>query len=375
MNGFVKLSIITVNHNTSDLLKECFSSIMHVIEDIPFEFLVIDSGSNKGEQEKLLDFAIDNRSYIKYVLFKENIGYAAGVNRGLDIARGKFVLITNPDVIYKRGSINYLLEALCIPGTGAVGPRIWFDEKMIFLLPFSELVTPYTIFRTESMRLSISLNDLLLKMWLRTALNYWSTEAPLKQKMLSGACIMTRMDIIRKVGGFDESFPLYFEDTDWCLRLRKFGYNLFVIPKSNIVHFYNQSAKQDIEVSRSKFDISAKRYLKKNFGSCLPFLNLTHRLLRIMSDKAYSIYKDYYTDMGVLCSPPNFVFKDKSRKILLLSPLETMIPSAGSFFEGSTFDIPNDLWERLREGRYFVRAFRLIELEECGAWSWEKKRE
>jgi GT2 family glycosyltransferase len=364
----IKLSVITVNHNSSALLKECFSSIVSTIGNESFEFFVIDNGSKEEDVNNLLNLEGDN---VKIILNRENIGYARAVNIGIRNARGDFILITNPDVLYKPDSIKIMLNALVtLPRCGAVGPRTWWNKKMTFLLPFSELITPYRIFKSELMKVSQTMNELILRGGIKKTLRYWLSEKPLRQEMLSGACIMTTKKVLNVVGGFDEIFPLYFEDTDWCLRVRKAGYYLYMVPQAEIIHYYNQSAKQDMEASQKKFNESLDKYIRKHFRGQLFLLHQIQRLHKLSSNKASTMYDD----KGILAAPPVFTFKDGSRKLFLLSPVDSLIPSAGSFFEGNSFEIPVDLWDCLGEGRYFVKAFALDRLKDCGSWSWVKQR-
>jgi len=362
------LSIITVNHNSSSLLKECFSSIVSTIGNESFEFFVVDSGSKEEDVNNLLNLKGDN---VKIILNSENIGYTRAINTGLRNARGDFILITNPDVFYMSGSIKIMLNALAtFPRCGAVGPKTWWNKKMTFLLPFSELVTPYRMCKSEIIKVSRAMTEVTLRGWIKKTLRYWLSEKPLRQEMLSGACIMTTKKVLDVVGSFDEIFPLYFEDTDWCLRVRKAGYNLFMVPQANIIHYYNQSAKQDMEASQEKFNYSLDKYLNKHFKSLLFLIHQIQKLQKLTNNKVSAMYND----KGILTIPPVFTFRDDSKKLFLLSPADSLIPSAGSFFQGNSFEIPGDLWDCLGEGRYFVKVLTLDRVKVCGSWSWLKEK-
>lgn len=363
----VMLSVIAVNHNSSAFLKECFSSVASTIGGESFEFLVIDSGSGEEELRSLQNLQDDK---VSLVVSRENIGYARAVNEGIRNAKGNVILITNPDVLYKPGSIACMLAALSqLPRCGAVAPRTWWDKKMTFLLPFSELVTPYSMVRNELMRFSHTMGKVIQRKWIKKALRYWLSESPLDQLMLPGACIMTTRKVLDEVGGFDDSFRLYFEDTDWSLRVRNAGYRLYFVPEANIIHYYNQSAKQDMRASQEKFHESSDKYLRKHFRGKLFLLRLVEHLQAFSRDNISVMHED----MGILTAPPIFSFQDSSKKVLLLSPLASFIPSAGSLFEGKTFEIPQDLWDLLGAGRYFVRVIRLDRFADSGSWSWVKQ--
>jgi len=219
------------------------------------------------------------------------------------------------------------------------------------------------------MRFSRGMSESVLKGWLKETLVYWMSEKPVRLKMLSGACIMTTRKIIEHIGGFDETFPLYFEDTDWFLRVRDAGYDLYMAPDAHIIHYYSQSSGQDMESSQKKFYDSMEKYISKHFRGQLSFYNVLKNLKNYGHKKTYM----HYDEMGNFTASPAFTFEGSARKLLLLSPVETMIPSAGAFFEGTSFCIPEDLWDSLWRGRYFVKVFDLKHLESCGAWSWRKE--
>lgn len=360
------LSIIAVNYNSSALLKECYLSIISTIGKEPFEFFVIDSGSKEDDANKLLELEKDN---VRIILNRENIGYAKAVNIGVKISKGDKILITNPDVIYRAESIVSMSNALSmLPKCGAVGPKTWWNKEMDFLLPLSKPITPYGMFITDLSKTSKTMNNIFLKRWIKSNLQYWLSDNPLKQEMLSGACIMTKRTLFEKTGGFDEIFPLYFEDADWCLRVRNAGYYLYMVPQAEIIHYYNQSAKKDITSSRQKFNDSMNKYYGKHFNKQVYLFNMIQGLWRHKSDKTFQIYED----TGMLDFPPVFSFQDCRRKLFLLSPVETLMPSAGSFFESDSFIFPEDLWSCLGEGRYFMRCFYPDSFINCGSWSWVK---
>jgi hypothetical protein len=255
-----------------------------------------------------------------------------------------------------------------LPRCGAVGPMTWWNRQMTFQLPMSEIITPWRNARAACVRGSRSLHALVLKNWIRRNVRYWQMETPIGQEMLAGASIMTTRKVLDVVGGFDGAFPLYFEDADWCLRIRKAGYLLYTDPGAVIIHYYNQSAKQDAGTAVKKFDYSLFRFFSKHFRVQAALMKGIRRLLRNIPDRTTISFDD----IGISALPPVFRFPSLSRKLFLLSPVDSLIPSAGAFFEGDTFGIPEDLWSHLGAGRYFAKAFELDGLRGCGSWTWVK---
>ena len=151
-------------------------------------------------------------------------------------------------------------------------------------------------------------------------------------------------------------------------RTRKAGYLLYMDPGAVIIHYYNQSAKQETGTAAEKFDCSLGRFFTKHYKVQSAFMKRILQLRKNIRNRAIMLFDD----IGTVDLPPDFRFPAVSRKLLLLSPVDSLIPSAGSFFEGKTFRIPEDLWSHLGVGRYFAKAFELDGLEECGSWTWGK---
>jgi GT2 family glycosyltransferase len=355
------LSAVAVNFNSSALMKDCIASLKRQAET-DTEYILIDSGSAEKDALALKSIESDDT---KTLLFKENIGYAASVNAGIKEAKGEFILISNPDVVYLPGCIKEMLGLLKKDKTiGAVGPRTWMDRERRFLLPPSEPLTPGIMLRDRLMESSSKFRSHIQRRWAKKALDYWKAEAPIKQDMLSGACIMTTRKTLDAVGGFDEKFPLYFEDTDWCLRAKKAGYSLYMAPDARIIHYYNQSAKQEDKESAGKFRYSMERYIEKHFWMRKRALELS---LRLLPHKANA--SGGFKDIG---ESPLIAFEGESEKLILLSPLPSMIPSAGAFHSGREFKMPDELSNMLQKGRYFIKAFRLPGMELIGSWSFSR---
>lgn len=353
--GDIDLSVIIVNHNSTSLLIDCFYSIKNQINSLVYEILVVDSGSCKEEVKKLN--ILNKYNYVNVILKEENIGYAKAANIGLELSRSDHLLITNPDIIYLPGSIKGLREALDnLKDCGAISPRVWWDEDKTFLLPNNEYITPLWIFKKNLAGKLGFLRRFVFDEWLTETMYYIRAEEPVEVDLASGCCIMTKRKIINEIGGFDEGFSLYFEDTDWFLRVKKGGYRLYYVPKAEIVHYYNQSAKLNSDSADFKFELSMSRYLKKHFGKSL---FLFSSLNRFVDFKNKSMKPFYFKDLGSISEPIRITVKGNGEKLLLLSPNEYMIPSAISFFKKEHFELNNRIWKRLADGRYYVKIIRL----------------
>lgn len=365
--GNIDLSIIIVNYNSTAFLIDCFNSIRDKIKGFSYEVFIIDSGSRKEDVENLK--LLDKFTNVNLIFEKENVGYAKAVNKGFKLSKGDYILITNPDIIYLQNSIKVLIEAINIlPYCGAVSPKVWWDEEKTFLLPYNEFISPYIIFKKNISKRISFLKRVVLKKWLEMTIYYWKAENPVEVDLGSGSCILTRKDVIDKVGWFDERFPLYFEDTDWFLRVKKEGYKLYCVPEAEVIHYYNQSAKQDMELSLSKFNQSMEMYLEKHFKKEKFLFEFFNKIINTFKSR-----KTYFKDLGELKEPLKIQVNNNIDKLALLSPNENLIPSAGNFFNDNYFEINKNIWDRLSVGRYFAKVFALNRFKEIESYSFYKK--
>jgi GT2 family glycosyltransferase len=362
------LSIFLVHYNTATLARECVASLRAQERTASnlgeVEIILVDNASRPEEQERLRDL-----EGVKMICNRENRGYAAAINQAYASSQGDFLLISNPDTWYFPGAVRALIEALlCLPRAGAVGPRVWWDKQKRFLLPPSQ---PMTLLE-ESLHCLASIRgewqEERSRRWLRQALRYWQAESPRKVRALSGACILTTREVVERVGLFDERFHFYYEDTDWCRRVRQAGYLLYHVPQADVVHYYNQSGRQQEETA-GWFARSAEEYFRKHYG----FLG---KLIRHALDhlKRQILPPASITDLGLVQRPPRLSHSGSVAGpfLLLLSPLPSFVPSIGGIIWELPYDLPSEVWKPLQEGAFYARLVSLPNLTPLVTWKWEK---
>ena len=100
-----ELSIIIVNYNTKDMTKACLDSIRKWSEGVVLEIIVVDNGSSDGSTELLKKYPD-----IRLILNTKNLGFAKANNKGIKIAKGKYILLLNSDTEIREGSIGAMLR-------------------------------------------------------------------------------------------------------------------------------------------------------------------------------------------------------------------------------------------------------------------------
>lgn len=224
----MKLSVCVVHYHAEDELERFLESFVQHRPDFLHEVLIVDNGSTMDLREWVNERFGD---WVRVINPGNNIGFGAAHNRSVGEAKGEYVLLANADVEFREKSLATMLEfAEGIRSLGVVGPKL--------LYPSGEV--------QESSRRFPRFLDLASKRleWVpkfqRRADRYLmrdvSLEAPQEVDWLVGAVLLMKRDRFLEVGGFDERFFLFFEDTDLCRRLREKGYQVWYYPEVEMLH-------------------------------------------------------------------------------------------------------------------------------------------
>jgi len=266
MTKEIKLSIIIVNYNVKKLLKGCIKSIYETIKNIEYEVIVIDNNSSDGSVEMLKN----EFPQVKIIENTENKGFAAANNQGINVSRGKYILLLNPDTIVLPNAINTMLEFMDNRAeAGAVGCKI--------LNPDGTLQSSCRNFPSILIILydSIGLHRVFSKSKIvsRYYLRYWDHDEIRVVDSVKGACLMIRQEVIKKVGLLDERFFLFGEEVDWCRRIKENGWKVFFTPNAQIIHYGGQSSKQQSRKNLIESHKARQQYFQKYYGSTGVYLS------------------------------------------------------------------------------------------------------
>jgi N-acetylglucosaminyl-diphospho-decaprenol L-rhamnosyltransferase len=223
------VSIVIVAHNSAQVIGELLDSIPAALVGMSADVVVVDNASTDGTAELLAERG-------QPVVRSPNVGFAGGINRGVrETADSDAILVLNPDVRLAAGSIPPLLRALGTPGTGIVAPRVLTDQGELFP----------SLRREPSLGRAMGLN--------RTGWS-WCSEyvarpeeyaGPRPVDWALGAILLMSRACYDAVGGWDESYFLYSEETDFCLRARDLGYATRYEPASVAVHIGGGSGQNE----------------------------------------------------------------------------------------------------------------------------------
>ena len=251
------LSIILVNFNSSNFIKECLESLNGFIEYLDCEVIIVDNCSTDNSP----NFIKENFPEFKLICNQDNLGFGKANNLGFVNSQGNYLLFLNTDTILIENTLEILFKHLeDNPNIGIVGSRIIFVNGR-YQLSYGNL--PNIFFELiDKIRYAIDdrFHSLLSEFYddwhLRTQEVGWVT----------GACFMMRRDVFEQVGGFDENFFMYFEDKDLCKRVKELGYKVVYYPKTTIVHLLGGSS-HGIKKSVNKYYRNSQLYYyQKHLG-------------------------------------------------------------------------------------------------------------
>ena len=193
----------------------------------------------------------------------ENLGYAGAINHAVSATEGDPVLVLNADVMVEPDCLSRLLSAL--ESCDIAGPRFYWDGSWRLMMPPSDRQSRLDeLLRVLSLR-SAGWARRARQRWRRHARLHWRAREPLESTALSGALLAFRRAAFERLGGFDQGFQLYFEDTDFLLRAGRQGMRCLYVPAARAVHLYDQSAASEPR-SRAWFEASARRHRIKHYG-------------------------------------------------------------------------------------------------------------
>jgi GT2 family glycosyltransferase len=243
----VDLSIILVNWNTRDLLRDCLASVYQQEPDIELEVWVVDNASGDGSA----GMARQQFPQARLIENPENLGFARANNQALALARGRYLMLLNTDTLARPGAFRRMVRfADAQADAGVVGCRLLNADGSLqpswagFPTLWSEMAG-----RNVRRRRLASKSELA-----------WEVD------WVGGACLMARRQALHEVGLLDESFFMYSEEVDWCLRMRRRGWKVYYLETAEVVHLGGGSARRASAAQLTRLYDSKLRFFRKHYG-------------------------------------------------------------------------------------------------------------
>lgn len=285
------VSVIIVNYNTRQLTLDCLKSVYARTTDVPLEVVVVDNASS-DDSVPAIRMTFPEVTVIEN---KTNIGFGPANNTGLRASTAPYVFLLNSDTILENNVIRHFVDHLERPENARVAccggqllnadgsPQASFGHfPSIAQVWFDQLEMRRLFRRYYATHLAVAVNGPLPSL----------PNVP----YLSGADMFIRKKALEAVGGFDEHYFLYFEETDLCFRFQKAGWGCHFVPEARITHLFGQSSKGQSSSRMRFFKTSELLFFEKNRGKMARFL------VRVLYIKGYAIrwiltWNAYYLDL------------------------------------------------------------------------------
>jgi hypothetical protein len=245
------LSIIIVNWNTVDLLRDCLRTLAASELRDGCDVIVVDNHSHDGSPEMVQrEF-----SHVRLIANQHNPGFAYANNQGIAASQSRYVLLLNSDTRMPTGTLAALLAFMeQTPRAGVCSPRLQHPDGAPQAFAFGADPTPAYLLRRGLWRLLFN-----------RGLHDWATPRTLAVDWVSGACMLVRRAAIGQAGLMDDAMFMYFEDTDWCLRIRQQGWQVYYYPRVAVIHLGGQSLAQN-PAARAAYYHSLRSFYAKHYS-------------------------------------------------------------------------------------------------------------
>jgi len=300
------VSVIVVSYNTRDILRLCLDRLREELASVRGEAIVVDNASTDGSA----DMVAAEFPEMSVVRSPVNLGFAAANNRGFALARGRYLVLLNPDAVLGVGALARALDHMeDAPQVGMAGGRLQDTEGR--LQPSGRLFPSL-------------LNELLVtsglaarypgsRLFGRFDRSWADPDQPAQVDWVPGAFTIIRRAVLTRTGGFDERFFLYYEEVDLCRRTVGAGYEVWYWPDIEITHIGGACSKTvtSLEFSTSGSQLtlwrmrSALLYYRKHHGTLTAWgvaalESLWHRLRSAVNARHPAKQEDSRRQVGLI---------------------------------------------------------------------------
>lgn len=253
----IDVSVLLVSFNTRDLTLRCLQRLLPDLAAVSGEVILVDNASHDGSPEAVRA-AFPG---VRVIDSPRNLGFGAANNLAIRHARGRFLMLLNTDALVEPGTTHGLLGHLeAHPEAAVAGPKL--------LNPDGSTQPSCYAYPTPGRAWLENLGLIRLfkpgSRWGDT--RRWPHDRTRAVAWVVGACLLVRREVVEQVGGFDERFFLYAEETDWQKRIRDAGWSIRFTPEARVTHLGGASGASDRPRVHRLFFESIDLYQLKHHG-------------------------------------------------------------------------------------------------------------
>lgn len=273
------ISIIIVSYETRELTRACLSSIIEQTRRTSYETLVVDNASRDGSA----DMIESTFPTVKLIRSEENLGFSKANNLAAKRSCGSYLLLLNPDTVVLDGAIDKILAfAGANPSAGIWGGRTVYADGS---LNPSSCWRRQTLWSVFCQALGLTSVFKASRVFNSEAYGSWNRDNVREVDIVTGCFFLIRRELWERLGGFDESFFMYGEEADLCLRARKLGTRPMITPEATIIHHGGAServrSEEVVRLYRAKVQLMERDWTPLAFqvGKWLIRANVLRRVL------------------------------------------------------------------------------------------------
>lgn len=248
-----QVSIIIVNFNGSKVILNCLGSIFKHLTSTSFEVIVVDNASTDNSPKRI----VQRFPQVKLLHQQKNWGFGTANNIGAQKAAGEYLFLLNSDTLLTRDILPTLIAKLEHHAqVGIVGPRLLNMDGSF------QLSTAYEIGLWGEFRTLQQVRQYRLPANRPRLAKTYATDRFVD--IVVGAAMLMRRSLFEQVGGFDEAFFMYFEESDLCQRIRQLGYKVLYTPEVALIHLGGYSIAQSADKMAAEYRHSQRYYYQKH---------------------------------------------------------------------------------------------------------------
>jgi len=256
------ISVIIVSYNVRDFLRQCLHSLEKAGEGMSVEIIVVDNASRDGSAGMVRE----QFPRVRLIENEVNRGFSRANNQAMRVARGRYLLLINPDTLAREDTLTALLDFMSAhPEAGAAGCKILNPDGTLQLSCRRSFPTPWVAL---SKILGLSRLFPNSRLFGKYNLTYLDPDRVAEVDALSGSFLFLRRQALEKVGLFDEEYFMYGEDLDLCYRIKRASWTIYYVPTTQIIHYKGKSTESStstvVDFYRAMY-IFVKKHLRPRY--------------------------------------------------------------------------------------------------------------